>query len=115
MATQLVLMGFPKAKSKPERASYEAFQRFHRAHPEIYNAIVAKARQARANGLQKYGIGALWEIMRWEFAMKRSGDFKLNNNHRAWYARLIMFVEPDLKGFFEVREGKNHHARDNAD
>ena len=29
--------------------------------------------------------------------------FKLNNNHRAFYARLLMAQEAELEGFFEVR------------
>lgn len=106
MSTQLALIPGTKSRSKPERASLDAFLRFHRAHPEVYRMLVEKARQAKANGLKKYGIGALWEIMRWEFAMRKAGEFKLNNNHRAFYARHIMAAEPDLKGFFELREQK---------
>jgi hypothetical protein len=39
-------------------------------------------------------------------AISTTGDFKLNNNYRAHYARLIMHQEPDLDGIFELRRSK---------
>jgi hypothetical protein len=33
----------------------------------------------------------------------RGDEFKLNNDYRAPYARLIMRREPDLDGLFETR------------
>lgn len=109
--------GAPRPRKKPERASFAAFSKFHLAHPDVYTWLVQKARLAKASGIPKYGIGALWEIMRWEFALARGNDprrnkelsqdyFKLNNNHRAYYARMIMLSEPDLKDFFETRGRK---------
>lgn len=37
--------------------------------------------------------------------LQTSGDkYKLNNNYTRHYSRLLMSREPELEGFFEVRE-----------
>ncbi|CAB4180862.1 hypothetical protein UFOVP1056_1 [uncultured Caudovirales phage] len=44
-------------------------------------------------------------MLRWETAMSTTGDdFKLNNNYRSRYARLIMATCPDLTDVFDTRE-----------
>jgi len=88
-----------------DRGHREAFERFHRDHPEVYTELVRLARQAVAAGRHKFGLKALWEVMRWNFWLRRGdGEFKLNNNHAPYYSRLIMAREPDLAGVFETRE-----------
>ena len=82
------------------------FNDFHTAHPEVYVQLVRLARSWQANGSAKLGIATLFEVLRWNSHMnpERDGGYKLNNNYRALYARLIMNREPDLKGIFELRE-----------
>jgi hypothetical protein len=41
--------------------------------------------------------------MRQTFALRSDEEFKLNNNHTRFYSRLLMEMEPELVGFFEVR------------
>jgi hypothetical protein len=83
----------------------ESFQKFHVEHPEVYAELVTLARAAKKRGHAKYGIGALWEIMRWNFDLlgPNPKDFKLNNNYRSRYVRAISEREIDLTGFFEQR------------
>lgn len=99
--------GAPRPRLKPERASFASFEKFHRTHPEIYRLLVEMAREVKKRR-NKYSIKTLWEVLRWKIniGMSKTGDFKLNNNHHAYYARLIMRQEPDLKGFFTLRERK---------
>jgi hypothetical protein len=56
--------------------------------------------------MRRFGIGAIWESIRYDFTLRLSGDdmFRLNNNHRAFLAREIMRNEVDLAGFFELRD-----------
>ena len=50
---------------------------------------------------------SLFEVIRWHRALTTKGDdFKLNNNHAPFYARLIMSKEADLEEFFNIREQK---------
>jgi len=85
----------------------QAFEKFHAEHPEVMVLILQFARQAKAAGRQRFGIGMIWERMRWYTQIEhRECEFKLNNNHRAYYARKIMRDYPDeFAGFFEIRGG----------
>lgn len=82
------------------------FREFHHANPEVYNSLVARAREWKQQGHRKCGIGMLFEIFRWQSGITFGPNegFKLNNNFRSRYARLIMSNERDLDGFFETRQ-----------
>jgi len=92
------------------KTTEDKFWEFHARHPEVYVHLVRLARQAKANGQRKFGMKALFEILRWERHVEGlpddREDWKLNNNYTAAYARLIMQCEPDLDGYFETRKQK---------
>jgi hypothetical protein len=90
----------------PEATIREAFLRFHKENPHVYRELVSRARRVRERGYRgKIGIGMLFEVLRWRHLLQTVGDdFKLNNNYRSYYARLIMRNEPDLVGIFELRK-----------
>jgi hypothetical protein len=81
------------------------FEEFHADNPRVYDVLVTLARQwVHSTGRTKLGIGALYERARWEIALSTADpDFKLNNNFRAYYARLIMRHNVDLAGMFDLR------------
>lgn len=82
----------------------KAFYRFHRENPCVYKELLWLSRELMRKGVHHYGIGALFEVIRYNRAIKtNSNDFKLNNNFRALYARLLMATEPDFENFFETR------------
>lgn len=83
----------------------QSFERFHRANPDVYETLVRLARRWRTrHPEQPCGIGMLYEVARWTIAFRTVGEpLKLNNNYRAFYARLIMEREPDLAGLFHTR------------
>jgi len=81
-----------------------AFRKFHRENPSVYDELVKISRSLKHKGRGHYGIGALFEVIRFHRALQTNDpSFKLNNNYRALYARLIMENEPDLDGFFDTR------------
>lgn len=83
------------------------FLAFHHEHPEVYGALRDLARDLRRKGENKAGIGMLFEVLRWNRIMAGIRDedgFRLNNNYRSRYARLLMANEPDLVGFFDTRQ-----------
>ena len=86
----------------------QRFVEFHTASPDVYQALVALARQWLSNtGRKKLGIKTLFERARWELALTTSDpDFKLNNNYAPYYARLVMRQEPDLDGMFDLRKSE---------
>lgn len=84
----------------------EQFMAFHRANPWVYEALVDLARDLVRRGRKKVGIGMLFEVLRWHYqraTADAASDFRLNNNYRSRYARLIAMREPDLRRVFETR------------
>lgn len=83
----------------------EQFEKFHEDNPEVYATLVRLAREwIRKTGRRHLGIGQLTERARWEIAMATSDpDYKINNNYRAYYARLMMAENRDLDGIFNLR------------
>lgn len=86
----------------------QRFEEFHRENPHIYALVVKYCRQVMDAGLKKYSVNAIFERIRWHLRVevKSRDEFKLNNNYRSRYARLVMDQEPGLEGFFETRELK---------
>lgn len=83
------------------------FWAFHRANPHVYQRLRTLAVQLKERGHSKLGIGMLFEVVRWQTMMRTSdpsSEFKLNNNYRALYARLLMESESELAGIFETRQ-----------
>lgn len=91
----------PAAQSKIEAA----FWQFHGDHPEVYVELVALCRELRQRGYERFGIATVYEVCRWRSMIHAAPgeSFKLNNNYRAYYARLIMETERDLAGVFNTR------------
>lgn len=84
----------------------QAFLRFHRENPHVYERLRELALQVRHSGETRWAIGNLVEVLRWETALFQTDaadGYKINNNHCALYARMLMLNEPALRGFFEVR------------
>ena len=82
----------------------EQFALFHCANPAVYRLIRSIAYDLKRRGFKRAGMKAIFEQLRWQFALHTSGDdYKLNNNFPAFYARLLEFREPQLKGFFRTR------------
>ena len=96
------------ALHEPEPTVKERFENYFRQQQGVYvyDSLVKLARQLLARGFKRYAIAGLFEQVRWHFQLERGpddDDFKLNNNYKPHYARLIMEREPDLRGFFETR------------
>ena len=87
------------------RTLEQRFRDFHAAHPDVYDELARLARRALADGRKRIGIKMLWEVVRWQHMCMTAtdGEYKLNNNYHAFYARLLMRQEPDLRGIFEIR------------
>ena len=83
----------------------ERFEQFDRLNPHVYKILISLARQMRqSHPSRRIGIGMLFEVLRWNYLINTTGDdFKLNNNYRSRYARMIEAREPDLRGAFEMR------------
>ena len=110
-ALQLALLG-DDAYLPVREPDYDAgmtiaqrFDAFHAENPHVLDNLKALAMDLRSRGVTRYGIKALYEVLRYNRALATRGDvFKLNNNYTAHYARKLMDEVPELEGFFETRE-----------
>lgn len=83
----------------------ERFALFHERNPQVYRHLVKLAHDAQERGFERIGIEMLWQVLRWEIAMRTRdpSGFKLNDHYRSRYSRLLMAQEPGLSGLFETR------------
>jgi hypothetical protein len=86
----------------------ERFAAFHAANPYVFRALLQLALDTQDRGVRRWSINAAFEVLRWQYALQTQGDeYRLNNNYRAFYARMIMETAPRLRGFFETRVQKS--------
>ena len=86
-----------------ELLKYEAFKE---ANPWVLARLTKMSYELRDRGYQHYGMQALVEVLRYEYAKTNdpSSEFKFNNNYCAFMAREIMHKNPLLDGFFSIRK-----------
>jgi hypothetical protein len=78
--------------------------RFAQENPGVVEELRALALRSVRAGNRRVGIGQLFEVLRWDYSLRTSGgEFKLNNNYRAWMARHLMATTPELADAFETR------------
>lgn len=90
----------------PDYTVARDFMAFHRENPDIYLALLKVAQRAAERGYSKWAIAGAFEVVRWEWSEinpAANGGFKLPNNWKPWYARLIMVEHPELDGLFDLR------------
>ncbi|WP_392749445.1 hypothetical protein [Streptomyces sp. LN590] len=57
-----------------------------------------------AKGFKRVGIGMLFELLRWRYGEATQGDvFRLNNNFRSRYVRLLIERNAQWAPLFETR------------
>lgn len=84
-----------------------AFLKFHEDNPRVYWELVEMAFRLKRQGVRKYSMRDLFGKLRWDASLQTKGDeYKLNNNHTAYYSRLIEANNAELKGFFSRRSTK---------
>ena len=84
---------------------HERFIEFSREHPEVYRELEVLA-TVWLRRHDRLGIGMLWERLRWEYGVgDHSGkDFKLNNDYRSHFARLLIRNHPEWTHRIQIRQ-----------
>lgn len=107
---------FDRSSSRAEQI-YAAFEAFHLANPDIWRHFKFYADQARTSGREHYSANAIFERIRWyvDIETKGEGELKLNNNFRAYYARMYHAAVPTAGQFFRnrFRTSEDVNAYDN--
>lgn len=94
----------------------QKFKAFHGEHPEVYSKLETLAQEWFDAGHTHCGIGMLYEVVRWQTGLGAHDErYRLNNNHRAFYARRLRKRHPNWpKGFFETRKQTNGKKTEDA-
>jgi hypothetical protein len=98
---------FKPPTTYPTGTLTDRFLTFHDAHPEVYEALLSLALEAKQAGRDKASIKMMYEVVRWQRyigGQPNEGDFRLNNDFHSRFARLLMLEHPELDGLFELRE-----------
>ena len=81
-----------------------AFREYNAKHPHVLRLLTEAALEWKAAGYDKCSIDLIHSVVRWRTAVETHDDtYRLSNNFRPRYARLIMENNPHLNGFFDVR------------
>jgi len=99
--TKTYIFGTPE---NPTNKLEKKFWEFHAQNPHVYIYFNRFTMEAINSGRKKFSISFVTERVRWYTAIETRGDdFKINNNFRAYYARLWMRNNPDFDGLFFTR------------
>lgn len=80
------------------------FWEFHEQNPQVFKKLEELALQAYTRGRKKIGIAMIFEVLRWNSNLETTGDnYKLNNNYKSRYVRILMEKHPEYKDLFEIR------------
>ena len=83
----------------------EKFQEFHTANPHVFENLEELAFKLLNRGVKHFGISLLYENLRWHFLMTTTDqEFRLNNNFRSHYARLLIERHPEWADVLDIRE-----------
>jgi hypothetical protein len=81
----------------------ETFEEYQQRNPKIYKEFKHYAFELIEAGENKIGSKAIFERIRWQSKIDRIGEFKINNNFTADYARKFEQDFPHFAGIFEKR------------
>jgi hypothetical protein len=98
----------PATSTSDPPSLVERWRRFHLENPHVFDQLRELALYAVRRGARRLSINLLFERLRWDLVVETSDpDFRLNNNHRPYYARALMEAEPELAGVFTTRAAGN--------
>ena len=82
--------------------------RWHQANPHVYELFERFSLEAARHGHTRFSHWLVMNRIRWETTIDTTGvDFKISNNHIAYYARLFMARHPEHAGFFHTKKMKD--------
>ena len=88
----------------PLEERYPSAVAYHQKNPQVYDLIKKYTFEVISAGYTRYSMYTVINRVRWHAMIETIGDqFKVNNNHSPFYARLFMEEFPEYGRFFETR------------
>jgi len=86
------------------RDQRELWWDFHHDNPGVYALFKRYALEMISKGVRKSSPWLIVNRIRWEVALKTVGsEYKIPNEHIAYYSRLFMFEHPEYGKFFNTK------------
>lgn len=91
--------------------NFKKFKKFHKENPQVYKMVIDVAKHLKDEKYNEFGTLLLFEIVRYSptFKKARGDDYKLNNNHKAFYSRLFLYEYPEFKSVLKIRRSSADH------
>ena len=89
---------FTRVKTRKDELEESALK-FHQENPNVWILFVKFTREMTSRGFNNYSAYAIFERIRWETDeadVDGKSTFKVNNNHRPYYARWYMQAFPSI-------------------
>ena len=112
-----MLMFYPEVFDDIVPRYRKQFMEWWPTNMHVIEAFERYAIQLRRSGKREYySIKAILERLRWDSMLEDSAlDYKLNNNHAACISRILMRLNPELDGMFQLRsQVKPRHEVEDA-
>jgi len=91
----------------PETDLEKRFADFHELNPHVYERLERMALSAIRRGVKRIGMKQLFEVLRWNSALRTAGEaWKLNNSYTSLYARLLIHHHPEMEAVIETRRSQ---------
>jgi len=95
---------FNKYFDRYPEAKLRKFISWHKTNPEVYKEFVKLAKEMQASGRERYSAETIINVLRWHRDLKTVGDeFKISNDFRSMFARLLVYQKPEFEGFFSMK------------
>lgn len=80
------------------------FRTFHTENPHVYTKFKNLAFEMKKTGRKKYSAETIINVLRWHTDLVTKGnEFKISNDYRSIYARLLVYQYPEFEGFFSFK------------
>ncbi len=98
-------LDFDPPLSAPGDPLEQAALEFHVRNPHVLQEIARVCLRVKRAGRKRWSVNAAFEVVRYNADVTTDHrTYKLNNNHRAFYARWLMRDVSELAGFFSTRD-----------
>ena len=88
-----------------DRQRFEAWKEYHRDNPRVWRIFQHFAEQALTSGRDRMGARMIGERIRWYTTIESSdAEFKINDHHWPYYARLLAGTDERFDGFFVFKD-----------
>jgi len=91
------------------------FEKYHKENPQVFLGFKRLAIKMKRAGHSKYSHVSIIEALRWSIDLKGGKPFKINNDFKALYARLMLHYWKNFDGFFSLRKMKQEDRRDSRE